>query len=50
MEGSWNRRRREREHIHILLGAFQLLLVGNPESLLLIHDEQTQILPLNALG
>ena len=47
MEGSGDRRRRQRQHIHIVLDFLDFFLVGHPETLFLIDDQKPQILELD---
>ena len=49
MKGSGDRRRRQRQNIHIFPELLDLLLVGHAETLLLIDDEKPKILKLYIL-
>ena len=44
MQAARNRRRRQRQHIHLLAHPLQPLLVRHPEPLLLVHDDQPKLL------
>ncbi len=45
-----NGRRRQSQHIHVLLQALDPFLVGHAEALFLVHDQKSQILVLHVLG
>ena len=50
VERARDRRRRERQDIHVLLHLLDLFLVRDPEALLLVHDQKAEILELDILG
>src|SRR4030095_3820434 len=49
MQGAWDRRRRQTDHIDELAQLFQSLLVDDTEAMLFIDDDQAQIFKLDIL-
>ena len=49
VQSSRDRRRRQRQNIHVLLHLLDLLFVGHAEPLLLVDDQQSQTLKLHVL-
>ena len=49
VQGPGDRRGRQGEHIYLLEGLLQLLLVGHAEALLLVHHQQAQVLEFYVL-
>ena len=49
MEGSGNRRRRQRQNVHVLLHLLDLFLMGHAEPLLLVDDQESQALKFHIL-
>ena len=50
LQGAWNRRRGEREHMHLGTQMLEPLLVGDAEMLLLVDDQKSEILELDGLA
>jgi len=50
VQRAWDRRRGERQHVHRELQRFQPLLVPDPESVLLVHDQQPQVVKPDVAG
>ena len=49
MQGTWNRRRRQRQNIHIFLEFLDLFLMRHTETLFLVDDQKPQIFKDNIL-
>ena len=50
LQGARDRRRGQRQHVHVGLQRLQLFLVGDAEMLLLVDDQQAEIGKVGALG
>ena len=50
MQGARDRRRGQRQHMHLGAQLLELLLVGDAEMLLLVDDDEAEVLELDGLA